>query len=484
MGCPFSPRVVGMPDLDQLRGYYVRSPRWIQATGGRLLSAVPPRLLYGRTFAECVADIERGEHDGAFVEREVRSRLAQVWAAARKTPYYSSLLDRFGLETATLRDLEKLPILKKAEVRMHVDDMLAAPKSQMDEVMTGGTSSGVALSFYLDKGRSVKEWAFLTHMWSKCGYKLGDRLAVLGYRGVSHLANPSSAPWSWEPGTRELRLSPLRLVPRVMDAYLDLIRRYKVAFIYGYPSAISILASHARNRGWSPPETLRGVLLMSESIKQFQREAIREGFGPIPTLAGYGLSEKVAIAGELPARLGEYEFEPLYGWVELVDAAGRPVETPGQQGTLVGTGFVSMGMPLLRYDTGDLATAVEAPSAANRWRLRVKDIVSCYWQEYLVTQEGGLVTPLTLYPNNQVAREFMFVQEEPGLATILMVPEEGASREEASHLLDKINKRGDGLMVVRLQLVDEITPTPRGKRVMVEQHLDLANYGFDFAEKG
>jgi phenylacetate-CoA ligase len=472
-----------MPVLDQLRGYYVRSPRWIQSTGGRLLSAIPPRLLYGRTFSECVADIVRGEHDGAFVEREVGSRLAQVWAAARKTRYYPPLLDGLGLETATLGDLEKLPILTKAEVRRHVDDLLAAPKSQMDEVMTGGTSSGVALSFYLDKGRSVKEWAFLTHMWSRCGYRLGDRLGVLGYRGVSHLANPSSAPWSWEPGTRELRLSPLRLVPPVMDVYLDLIRRYRIAFIYGYPSAISILASHARNKGWSPPQTLRGVLLMSEAIKPFQREAIREGFGPIPTLAGYGLSEKVAIAGELLDCPGEYEFEPLYGWAELVDPAGRPVETPGQQGTLVGTGFISLGMPLLRYDTGDLATAVEAPSAANRWRLRVKDIVSCYWQEYLVTQEGGLVTPIILYPNNQVAREFMFVQEEPGRATVLIVPEDGTSREAAELLLEKINKRGDGLMVVRMELMKEIPPTARGKRVMVEQHLDLADFGFAFAER-
>jgi len=467
-----------MSYIDQLRGYYVRSPRWVQSTGGRVLSALPPGLLYGGTFRRQRADIERSEWDAEFVEREVRTALAGLWSQARKTPYYAPLLDSLGVDSPTLADLSRLPVLKKEDVRRRTDDMLAVPKSQMDEVMTAGTSSGVALSLYLDKNRSVKEWAFLTHLWQRCGYRLGDRLGVLGYRGVSGVEYPSDKPWTWEPGTRELRLSPLRLVPPIMDLYLSLIRRFKVAFVYGYPSAISILAAHALDVGWSPPASLRGVLFMSESVRPFQREVIREGFGPIPLLAGYGLSEKVAIAGELPSRAGEYEFEPLYGVTELVDRNGRSIRSAGQQGTLVGTGFVSTGMPLMRYDTGDLATLVELPSAANRWRLRVKDIVSCWWQEYLVTREGGLVTPTALYPNNRAVREFLFVQDEPGRATILVVLESGVSDAEVEPVVNAINKRGDGLITLHPKVVDEIPRTPRGKRVLVEQHLDLTKYGF------
>jgi phenylacetate-CoA ligase len=365
-------------------------------------------------------------------------------------------------------------------LRRNADAMLAVPKAEMDEVMTGATSTEAALSFYLDKDRSVKEWAFLIHLWSRCGYRLGDRLAVLGFRGMTHVTYPATKPWAWEPGTRELRLSPLRLVPSVMDLYLDLIRRFRVTFLYGYPSAIAILAARARNVSWSPPASLKGVLFMSESARSFQREVIAEGFGPIPTMAAYGLSEKVAIAGELPGRPDEYEFEPLYGLAELVDHGGQPVTTIGEQGTLVGTGFVSLGMPLIRYDTGDLATFVEAPSAANRWRLRVRDIVGHYWQEYMVTREGGLITPTVLYPNNRLVREFMFVQDEPGVVTMLVVPEDAVGRGQLEPLVDVMTKRGDGLMTVLLQVVDEIPTTPRGKRVLVAQHLDLTDYGLDY----
>jgi phenylacetate-CoA ligase len=466
-----------IPYLDQLRGHYMNAPRWVQSTGGRVLSALPPRLLYGRTFRDQLAMIEHSEGDAEFVEREVRRRLARLWAAARTTPYYRPVLDGLGVDSPTLTDLARLPVLTKEEVRRNTDAMLVVPKSELDEVMTGATSTGSALSVYLDKDRSVKEWAFLTHLWSRCGYRPGDRLAVLGFRGMTHVTDPATRPWVWEPGTRELRLSPLRLVPSIMDRYLDLAGRFRVAFFYGYPSALAILAAHARNVGWSPPASLKGVLFMSESVRPFQREVIAEGFGPIPTMAAYGLSEKVAIAGEVPGRPDEYEFEPLYGVAELVDPARRPIATAGEQGTLVGTGFVSFGMPLLRYDTGDLATFVEAPSAANRWRLRVRDIVGHYWQEYMVTREGGLITPTVLYPNNRLVREFMFVQDEPGVVTVLIVPEDAVGRGRLEPLLDAMTKRGDGLMSVRLQVVDEIPPTPRGKRVLVEQHLDLADYG-------
>jgi len=467
-----------MPFLDQLRGYYVQAPRWVQRPAGTLLATLPPTLVYGRTFRALQADIERSQWDAAFVEERIRAQLAALFSRARRTRYYAGRVAGSPDECPTLADLAGHPVLEKEDVRRSVDDMLAVPRAEMDEVSTGGTSSWVPLTFYLDKDRSVKEWAFLTHLWRRCGYRLGDRLAVLGYRGVTHLSSPASRPWAWEPGTRELRLSPFRMVPPVMDEYLEQLARFRIAFVYGYPSAITILAAYARNSGWSAPPTLKGVLLMSESLRPFQRQVMKEGFGPVSVMAGYGLSEKVAIAGELPERPDEYEFEPLYGWAELVDADDRPVTVPGQRGRLIGTGFISSGMPMIRYDTGDLATAVTFPSAENCWRLRVRDISSRHCQDYLVTREGGLIAHTVLYPHNQIVSECQFVQDEPGVASLRIVLLPGTNRDMLEALRSKIDERADGIMSVTLETVDQIPLTPRGKRVLVEQHIDLSAFGF------
>ena len=466
-----------VPSLDMLRGFYLRAPHSVQSVGGRLLSVVPPRLLYGKAFRQLQADLERSEWDAEFVHRRVQAQLAALLRRARATPHYAQRLARTDEVHSTLKDLATLPILDKEEVRRSADAMLTVPRSKMDEVMTSGTS-GTALGVYLDRDRSVKEWAFVTHVWNRRGYQLRDRRAVL--RGIS-LPNVASRSWSWEPGTRELRLSPFRMVPDVMDEYLTLLDRFKIAWVHGYPSAISLLARHALKAGWCPPPSLKGVLPISESLQPHQRQVIRDGFGVVTVFPFYGLSEKVALAGEVPGCEDQYVFEPLYGIAEVVDQAGRPVARAGQRGRLVGTGFLSVGMPMIRYDTGDLADLIESPSPSNCWRLRVGNIVSCWKQDYLVTREGGLITPAVLYPENRVAREFRFVQDALGEASLRIIPEDGVDRGELEALIRTINAAADGLLTVRLEVVDEIPPTLRGKRRQVEQHRELTAYGLDHA---
>lgn len=467
-----------MSALDRLRGNYVHSPRWVQSCGGRLLSLVPPRVLYGRTFRKLQADLDRSQWDASFVERRVCSSLRVLLSRARATAYYSGLLEHIDVDSATISDLLTLPVVTRDTVRRQTEHMLTVPQSELDESMTSGTSQAF-LTVYLDRDRSVKEWAFVTGVWSRCGYRLKDRRAVLRH-GQDDFHDIRSRYWLWEPGTRELRLSPFRMVPQVMDEYLELLGRFRIAYVHGYPSAIALLAAHAARVGWSVPATLRGVLPISESLLPHQRSIIRDGFGPVTVQPFYGLSEKVAFAGEVEGSPDEYEFEPLYGFAEVVDADGNQV-APGQRGRLVGTGFISMGMPLIRYDTGDLATVVELPSRDNCWRLRTTQLVSCYAQDYLVTSEGGLVSATTItgnsYVYNRLAREFQFVQRAAGRATLRVVPEDGVTLEQLRPIARTIGAFTDGLVSVDIEIVDEIPTTARGKRKFVEQHLDLSPFG-------
>src|SRR5690606_15009188 len=47
--------------------------------------------------------------------------------------------------------------------------------------------------------------------------------------------------------------------------------------------------------------------------------------------------------------------DPDYGFFELVDEQGRAVNTPGMTGEITGTTLNNIGMPLIRYRTGDYA---------------------------------------------------------------------------------------------------------------------------------
>jgi phenylacetate-CoA ligase len=461
-----------VPSLDRLRGTFLRAPRWAKAAGGPLLALTPTTMLYGRTFARLQTDIVRSEWDAAFVEERVQVSLRRLLALAATTAFYRERLAHLRPEGATRADLTTLPILTRDQVRDNADHMLAVPRTRLDMALTSSTSWS-RLAVYLDKDRSAREWAFVTHAWQAGGYRVGDRRAVLRYN--AHQGTRSDT-WSWEPATRELRLSPFRMVPRVMDEYLDLIERFRVAYIHGYPSAIALLAKHAEAVQWSPPATLKGILPISESLLPGQRESIHRGFGQVAIVPFYGLTEKVAFAREAPSMPDVYEFEPLYGVAEVVDDRGRPV-IPGERGRLVGTGFISTGMPFIRYYTGDLATVVRPAAAGNCWRLRVKDLVSAHQQLYLATREGGLVTTTLVYPCSDAIQDYQYVQHEPGVVRLRVVPAAGASRAEVEAAAHDVAARTGGLLSVHVDVVDEILPTARGKRIVVRQHLDLSPRG-------
>lgn len=467
--------------LDTLRGLYIRSPAWIRKSFSPFLSLLPVELAYGATYRQYRRAIARSETDPDFVrEYQVRHLRRIVWDCIQRSEFYRERFrEAFGglpnVENFSVADLERLPVLTRDEVREEAERLLVVHPSQADEVSTSG-SSGTPLRFYLDKDRSVKEWAFITHIWGRIGYRPYHRRAVL--RGV-FIPDVDCRPWEYDAALRELRLSPFHLTPDIMDEYLRLIARYRIHFIHGYPSAITILASHALRTGWRPPNHLLGVLPISETLFPYQRALIQRAFGEVAIMPFYGLSEKVAIAGEVPGEPDVYEFEPLYGFTEIVDDLGQPIRTPGVRGRIVSTGLISRSMPLIRYDTGDVGILVQVPAPENCFRLRVKNIRSRWNQEFLVSNKGALISIAAINIHSPVyarVKEFQFYQDTPGIAVVRVVPMPGYRHEDIQPFVGEIQAKVGSGLVLQLELVDALPTNPRGKRAFIVQRLDLQPY--------
>lgn len=472
-----------MPSLDTLRGAYVRGPDWSRRLVGPLLATVPAAMRYGRTYSAMRQLIRRSERDPQFARdyqtTELRRLLAHAYASCGH--YRESFRISFGgsppdFSAMTVADLRRLPVLDSAFVRSNPGAFLAGDARRVDTLMTSG-STGEPMLVYLDRARSPREIAFVHHIWSRIGYRLHHRRAVL--RAIP-IRDVDRKPWTYDSALGELLLSPIRLLPAVMDRYLRLIEDYRINFLHGYPSAITILAAHARRQGWRPPASLLGVLPISESLFAYQREIIREAFGGVGVQPFYGLTEKVAFAGEVEGEPDVYEFEPLYGYTELVTGEGEPVTRVGETGRIVSTGFINAAMPLFRYDTNDTGTLVQRPSLENGFRLRVRGIRSRWNQDFLVGRDGELisVTAINIYhPAYPNVRTFRFVQDTPGIATLQLVPAPGTGDDELSSFVRGIQDRlGTGL-VLRREILDEIPANARGKRGLIDQRLPNVSTG-------
>ncbi len=460
--------------LDWGRGAYARAPGWVRGGVGPLVALVPDRLKMGRTYWAVREDVRRGRDDAAFVEQFRARRLTAILRSLGASPFYRRrVAEAFGdparIASLAPEDLPRFPVLGKQDIRANPEDLLVVPRASLDLGTTSG-SGGQPFAFYLDKDRSAWEFAFKSEIWSRGGFEIGQRMAVL--RGVA-MHDADRQPWEYDAALRELRLSPFHLVPETMDRYLELIAHHRIAFLTGYPSALEILARHAERRRWSAPACFRGVLPISETLFPHQREALRRAFGAgIAVLPFYGLSEKVAIAGEIEPEV--YEFEPLYGVTELVDDDGTPVTESGSRGRIVSTGLFMRGMPLIRYDTGDTGVLVRAAERANAYRLRVEHVRSRWGQEFLVAANGARlsIAAINVHSPAYVAMEaFQFYQDTPGVAVLKAVPAPGCGPEQIRPFVDEVQRKCGTTLRIELEVVPSLPPAARGKRPFIDQRI-------------
>ena len=464
-----------MKSIDILRNRYVSSPNWMKMAVDPILSILPYRFLYGKTYLKTLKLIEESKKNPDFVLRYQLNSLNKIIETGRNiNGHYIETLSRvFKNYESSIENLEELPILDKEEIRNNIDKFLVRPRSELDEVSTSG-SFGRPLKFYLDRDRSPKELAFIHQIWSRIGFRPGrHRRAVM--RGV-FLPNVDKKPWQYDSALSELKLSPFHMVPETMELYLRLIEKYKINFIHGYPSAITLLFGFAKSINWKIPASLIGILPISESIFDYQRSIILGVFPGLKILSFYGQSEKVAIAGEVNDSPNVFEFEPLYGIVELVDDKGNRIQETGRRGRVVATGLLSQGMPFLRYDTGDTAELVELGSRKNCYRMRVREIRSRRGEEYIIGYNGALISfsAINLHSRHfSNIQQFQLYQEKKGEVTVKVVPYSGQNSEKILSFVAEMQAKVGSNVKFSLQIVDFLSPNPRGKRHFIDQKLSL-----------
>ena len=119
------------------------------------------------------------------------------------------------------------------------------------------------------------------------------------------------------------------------------------------PSKVLELANYVR-RKQRPHPKLKAILSVGELVTPSHRHEVRSYLGA-EMIDVYATAETGPVAMQCPVG-GLYHIQSELGWVELLDDADKPVK-PGQIGRVVVTPFYNLAMPLLRFDTDDLAVA-------------------------------------------------------------------------------------------------------------------------------
>jgi phenylacetate-CoA ligase len=452
-----------------------RMPPLLKSTLGKGLGLLPlPRLL-GKKFRENYEHVREAQWWSAQRAREYQlGRLREMLKLAYgRTAFYHRTLDTVGFHPGDLKsldDMNQLPTIDKQAVIENLSHMCTREVNgrDVDYGSTGGTS-GTPLHFYLNANRSYVEYAYLTVSWERAGYRVGMPMAVLRWRMVRPDRNGFYH--EYDPVLRHHYYSNFHMTADNMKRYLEHIRTIGPCMVHAYPSSAQALAKCITGMGEQVPHNVKGVLLESENVYSDQITDIEQALGA-RTFSSYGHSEKLVLAAQCESTRN-YHVWPTYGYFELLDAEGKPVREVGQEGEIVGTGFINTVVPFIRYRTGDYATYVgEYCEACGREHTLITDIRGRGRQGGLVAADGSVVTMTTLTVHDDTltnVREYQFHQSVPGRATLCIVPMTALDEKELQRIVTNMNKRLQGQVVCDVEIRTELVKTARGKQPRVIQ---------------
>jgi phenylacetate-CoA ligase len=247
---------------------------------------------------------------------------------------------------------------------------------------------------------------------------------------------------------------------------LGRLRSDRITTLIGHASVLGFLARHSLHTGHVAGEySLESAIATAEPLTCDIRTAMHEAFG-CRVLSRYAAHELGVIAHECP-HCGQYHINAPSLIVELLALDDdRPVHS-GELGRVVVTDLFSQAMPLIRYDTGDLAAPAESVTRACPFQTPAFASVHGRRVELVYTTAGEPVHPLTIFDTlggivDGQARQFQFVQESSRGYSIKVVTSRALG--VAGPLVDRLKDLLGADADVSVCCVADIPPLASGKR--------------------
>ncbi|HVP13049.1 MAG TPA: hypothetical protein VMV94_17880, partial [Phycisphaerae bacterium] len=209
--------------------------------------------------------------------------------------------------------------------------------------------------------------------------------------------------------------------------------------------------------------SLKAVFVTGELFAPADRAVIEEHAG-VPVADGYGSREGGFIAHQCPA--GSYHVTMESMIVELIDAGGRPVNE-GEAGEIAITHLDALGMPFIRYRTGDVARRSGGGCPCGRG-LECLEIIEGRRTDMLRTAGGGFAHALSviyILRDEPGVREFKIVQRSNLDLDVFVVArrDRDFDASRTGRVVGMLKRQISKDSEVRIHLVDEIESDPSGK---------------------
>lgn len=325
---------------------YLRSPVWIQQILINLQGYKIFRSRFNKQFRFWLNTFKESQ-----TKNINQKALYEFLCEANKTSFWKDRFAKYNIvldkNSDLIKEIQKLPIVSKAEVRESIDIIQNAVGYKISWAHTSGTT-GSGLVFPQTLEMENKQWAVWWRYRSWYELDTDTWMAWFGGRSIANTNQTRPPFWRVNYPMKQVMFSAHHLNEKTVEFYFNEIKDRKLTWLHGYPSQLSLLAHLIKNNKLGTLPDIKIITLGAENLLSAQKQIIEEVFRA-PVKQHYGMAEGVANISEHPDDTLKPDQD--FAFTEFIPIDGsRPSICK-----IVGTNYSNPAFPLIRYDTGDIA---------------------------------------------------------------------------------------------------------------------------------
>lgn len=300
------------------------------------------------------------------VEKYQLRRLNSQVLSASKTYHYKQLFEKYNIDPRkgfkTLDEFKQIPITRKEIVKNDIEAFINHKHLPYSFKFYTSGSTGTPMIAFIHPMHWIVEQAVIFRHWRWGGYKVGDITGMIR----SYTPKENQPLIKYNKILKTYYYSPYHLTDDNMVNYYRHMKENNINVLRGYPSSLKIFANFI-SKNKIHDLKIKLILTASEVLTENDREEIETTF-QAKVSNHYGLAEQIVMMGDCEKHTHLHNYSE-YGYLELLDTDVPNIKR------IIGTNLHNRTMPILRYDTGDLALIDGSNCGCKRNTMVVKNII-------------------------------------------------------------------------------------------------------------
>ncbi|WP_136481130.1 phenylacetate--CoA ligase family protein [Cognatitamlana onchidii] len=351
--------------------------------------------------------------------------------------------------------LEDFPVVNKNILRLESEKLISKNfRNKKKYSVTTSGSTGTPLTVIQDKNKRLRNMADLIYFSNLAHYKIGFKLLFLR-RWSDDLKKSKLLSWMQNISAIDV----LNLDNQRASKIINNLSKDKSNKVWlGYASGFEVMCRCIKDMNAKPIHAkVQSVIAVAEALTPFTKKSMQYYFNA-PVVSRYSNMENGILAQQLPYKGEDFVINWASYHFEILQLDKDVPVKPGESGRIVLTDLFNFGMPIIRYDTGDVGCMDHSvsPPVFKHIEGRKSD---------LIFNTKGIIVPSMIIASVEDFRGIIQAQliQEDKMSYTLKLNCDEVFKQETELILEFKNYLGDDALI-NIEYVDEIPLLNSGKR--------------------